>query len=171
MPETSLRVELATIMPVLLARVIAKTGLTESCVFLSQTPEIPYDTMADHIVRLRIEDHVFDQDLLTTSGRYDCRALVRMSLAVRTRLDIDQKPRDGSWLTHQTLGHLRLVHKVYQALVNFWPMDQQQNVLTVSPVITMSGDSPQRDRQQAGWGESTLTFGFVYVLDLDEPYR
>lgn len=101
------------------------------------------------------------------AGRYRTAEDVRLVVAVYTRLAVDAKPSGRAWLTGAGRGHLIARHRVLDALVAFQPVDEESNWLCQQPIAPAPNSKPKRDRKTPGWGESRLTFQFVYDLDLD----
>jgi hypothetical protein len=165
------RTNLATILPLILARLQSVTGLPDERCFLSQQEEMPFDGMAPSYVWLRVEGAVPKLEIVEGAGRYHGRFEQTISVTVRTRLELDRKARDLVWLTDADGGHEPLVHAVYNALVTFWPADEQNNLYADAPLWPVKGDRPRKDQKQTAWGVSTLWFAFLYTLELDEPFK
>jgi hypothetical protein len=160
------RTNLATILPLILARLQSVTGLPDERCFISQQPEMPFDGMAPSYVWLRAEHATPKLEIVEGAGRYHCRFEQTISVTVRTRNELDRKARDGVWMA----DHAALVHQVWNSLVTFWPADEQNNLYADAPLWPAKGDPPKKDKTQTAWGVSTLWFAFLYTLELDDPF-
>jgi hypothetical protein len=162
------RTEPADVLPYLLTRLISVTGLPAERCFVSQADEQPYDAQADQYLWLRVEDGGEDQGIRDGAGRLDARETVTLTVTARTRLALDEPGRDLSWMTHASLGHLRLAHAVKKALDGWQPTDGESNVLTTCPIRLLTPRKPRKDRKQPEWGESVQVYEMEILLNLDD---
>lgn len=169
---TVIRSSLEDILPPILVRVRTVTGLPAERVFLCQREECPYDSQADSYVFLRVEDSDYDDPNVIGAGRTDTRETVVLTATVRSRLALDEADRDTAWMTHASLGHLRLRRLVQDALLLFQPEDGDGNWLVTEPIKPHNTRKPRKDRKpNPEWGESIAAWLVTFELAVDQTYQ
>lgn len=110
-----------------------------------------------------------DLPVFLGAGRYDFRETLRVEIGLRTRFGTDELTSDLFWMTDQTLGHGLARHKLWDALINFSPVDGNGNWLALAPVVPGQGGRPRMDDDEFQWGESVLGFEVLYDPALTLP--
>lgn len=159
--------DLATVLPVLTARLVRVTGLDATRVALSVWPADEVPTFAaDQDVIVRVMGERPEQGVIEGAGRYDDRRERSLEVAVRTRVQLDQAGQALQLLTHASLGHLRMEDLVVEALQLFSPPSRRGGVLA-APLFAGRWTAPQRMKSNPDWVWSTLDVPLSYVRDLD----
>jgi hypothetical protein len=159
------------ILPFLEARLREVTGLPAVRINPWVGEEAPH-LQADHDLVLRLRGITPVGSWLDGGGRVTCHLTERLEVGVRTRLALDDAGSARVWLTHATLGHLRLRNLVLDALVHFIPEDADGDALTTSEIKLSPAQPPKaegRAKQPVNWGEERLAFEVSYLQDLDPP--
>ncbi len=74
------------------------------------------------------------------------------------RLDLDEYPRDTSYLTDANLGLLVTMRKVISALQLYQPIDQDQMALIAEPMRLMDIESFKKVAADYSWGVIKLKY-------------
>ena len=173
---TPIPTDLATILPVLRARLVDWVELPLERVGLLQRDDVPFHSQADSYLFLRVEGGTFIMGDVEGAGRINTKERILFSITCRTRLALDEANVDYLWMvaTEESRGNAILRHKVLDAMMLFQPEDEDGNWLITEPI---KPDRTLRPRKASGnnpnkeWGESTLWFVLTYHLDLDQDYQ
>jgi len=130
--------------------------------------EPPFRPIGDGYVTLWLRGGTVDEDYSDGGGRVTTVLRRRLTVIVNTRLLLDEVTRDFAWLTDQTLGHYAREHAVFDSLQKFWPVDAQQNTLTIEPISLRTVSDVVKPRTEPGWGRSAVDFEVPYDLALDQ---
>lgn len=171
----------ATVLPTRLDRVVlalqaqleSALGWPSERVLVVDPEKLSFDPQADQYVCLWPETGFPEVPILEGAGRLDARHTVRLGVLARTRYAVDEPSSSLHWLTNSSLGHLVLLHNLWDALLNYQPTDTGDsagNWLVVAPLVPVQSSRPRGRKPQKEWGESTLTFQFTYLLDLNTSY-
>ena len=104
------------------------------------------------------------------AGRIDCRRQLRLVVQVATRYGVDEDGSNEQWLVDQQNGHLEMLMRVEDALIQFIPQDAHENWLVTHPIEPGQVGKPQPDRKEPGWGYTRLGYVATLMLDLDQHY-
>lgn len=162
---TAVPTTMDVLLPLLLDRLASATGLPPEQV----NPWIGEDSPRltghqDLVVVLR--GFSPDQGWIQGGGRASPLVRERVEVRVRTRLAVDPVGSAKSWLIDQALGHLRVRTAVIDALLDWLPVDEDDNCLVASEVILDAEAGPRTSNRPAApvdWGEERLNFVFPYI--------
>jgi hypothetical protein len=104
-------------------------------------------------------------------GEWDTRSHARLIVMARSRSELDEMGRARQILTNPAGGHYPFRGLVRRAVHLFFADDSLfgHNLLLVQPARWLSTRGPVRDKKDPTWVSSTLTFEFVYAVDLERP--
>ncbi len=103
------------------------------------------------------------------NGRIDFKETLTVSARLWTRLNTDEHNRDDLRITDPSVGHLRVRHAIYDALIDFAPEDSQGNALYSEVMKPMDSTEPRRKKTPSkGWARSVLDFALYYQLALTQ---
>jgi hypothetical protein len=83
-----------------------------------------------------------------------------------SRLALDQAGRADSYLADQTYGALPALNTIISALHLFYPLDGDNNVLTLLPVKLEKIDSYAKQFDSVSWGACKVSFKVVWRMTL-----
>ena len=173
-----IRSNMRTILPEIRSRLLSwpTTALHfgEYRAFLvAQSKTVPIQ--ADKVLLIRPLDFTVQRGWADGAGRMATRIDRRISLTVRTRLNIDMDGgADVEWLTNLDYGHLALEEAIPDALEEYFPRNASGDHLTLEPIRMLSGSVPtvghevQRGQETQDYGESTLIYTAAYLLDVNQ---
>lgn len=141
-----------------------------------------------------IPHFVGDQDILIRPGRFrsiEGQAAVAGRVATvfnrvleifpRTRVVLDESDRDAIFLTDQGtadpvnspagLGIFALEEAIVNSLHIFLPVDSNGNALTWEPMRIITGEAPEKQRDDPLWGYSSLDFEVVYMFNANQAVQ
>jgi hypothetical protein len=132
----------------------------------------PFPAPAEQFVLLRLGDGRAEPGAFGGAGRQAPLFRQEVLCTLWTRLQVDDLSTDEGYLLHQTLGHLKFSHALWDALWAFQPLDAGGSWLLTEPVLPESYQPPRSGGEgHKGWGRSTLRFTASFVLDLDLTYQ
>jgi hypothetical protein len=150
---TVLRSSLTAIIPRLRTQLAAVTGLPEGRVrYVARQQKTPHFSAPRDLL---IEDAGFEGDP-GNSDRHDCRLLRRLAVTIRTRCELGEADADEPWALDADEGNIAFEELVIDAVQNFFPEDDDRNILTYEPMKVLRGEV--RKREKDGWGEVRLVF-------------
>lgn len=167
---TQIRSKLATIAPKIKTRLVDTLELDPAHVLwrgrkqgMSTWPVLPlrYITLTIHGPQ--------PYDWQYAAGRYNVGLLRPLEVCIYTQLALDQPDRDEHALLHSTDGLWVWEDAVLDALVEFWPEDDEGNMLTVCPLWLLhqtaipDNAAPPPDRHEA-----RLIFALNYNNDFTD---
>ena len=101
------------------------------------------------------------------AGRLDTRFLERFEVTIRTRTALDDYKEKQIWLADPNIGHLRLRSQIWNALVEYTPTDDEENMLTDGPLEPAQSRTPKMTDTKHYWGQSAVGLQFWYIAALD----
>ena len=167
---TPIPTPLAGILPLVEAQILLLTQglphpLSTNRIFLVTDDQIPkFQGDQDCLIRPGPIQAV--ETFSTATGRF-CPLVTRtLVITLRTRYAVDMSDRSESWVLDAALGHYVLEEAVVAALHDWQPTDPSGNALTEEDLHFLGGTSPQKDKRDSQWGQSTLSFSCVYQLPM-----
>lgn len=103
------------------------------------------------------------------AGRIDFRMARKLFVNLRTRTILDEPETSTAWMTDQTLGHGVAELSVWNALVEYFPVDAKGNQLSINALKPINGGRPKLDPKENEWGESALAFEVIYAPAIAVP--
>jgi hypothetical protein len=171
MPLDSFHTQLDLILPPLRQRLMDVTGFPQERVLFIQG-DVTFHTQAEQYLVVKLEDEKDEEPIILGAGRHDVRELQVFSVTVRTRCSLDQAQESFIQLTDLTLGHLRIVHQVKDAMILFQPLDPVTGKwLVTEPILPQRGSRPESLPQEPEWMQKTLWFTLKYELNLSLDYQ
>lgn len=139
----------------------------ERCV-VTDPGKFTFHHEADSYLWVWPDFEVTNLPVLFGAGRLDARITERIEVGIRSRLATDEATSAALWLTDQVLGHCLTRNAVWDALLQWTPMDLQGNDLTVGPLVPGRGGRPKLGTDEREWGESIIAFDATYILKLTQ---
>lgn len=124
---------------------------------------------ADSDILIRLMEERAVEGIITGSGRYDARMKREIQLIQRVRVYLDQSGQDFSRITDATLGLIQLEDQVFNAMQEFSPTDEAQNVLS-APLYLNGPTSSQRESRDQNWITSWYTSYVEYERKVALPF-
>lgn len=170
---TIIPTELGTILLAVQARLMAVLGYPDERVIIDARTDRDHETtgptQAEQYVRLQVKNRNLVAETVEARGRIYPHMKATISCVVRTRVNLDEASSDESALTVASRGHLPVEHKVWDALICFQPVDEDDNWLITEPIKPRGGTTPQKPPKT--WMQSTIDFDITFALDLDQTYQ
>ena len=163
---------LADILTSLQARLMDVLGWPEERVIIDMRDDHDADTItsqAEQYVRLKAGPRNPLGADVEARGRIQPRMSAQISVRLRTRVNLDKAQSDVTALTDASRGHLRVEAGVWDALLNFQPVDGDSNWLVSETVKPRLATAPQKP--PAGWAQTTINFDVTFIMDLDQSYQ
>ncbi len=154
------------------AQVISVTGFPYERVVIDarepgEADEIP--GQAEQVIFLRVGNGRIDFNSVANQGRLCTKETLTISARLWTRLNTDEHNRDDLRITDPSVGHLRVRHAIYDALIDFGPEDSQGNILYSEVMKPVDSTEPRRKKAPTkGWARSVLDFLLYYELALTQ---
>jgi len=173
------RTTLREIMPVIKQRLIDEQTIGEDRIFMvAKDPRSVPHYQADQDILLWARLVAVDRSWADGSGRVATLLRRHLTVAVRTRLNIDPQSDDTSWITDATLGHYQLEESIPNAFEEWYPTDANGAPLTIEVLQMIDGSEPSKPpssargaEQTEDWGYTALRYELAYLLDLDQLGR
>ena len=107
-----------------------------------------------------------DETIRVGAGRYIIVVDGLMTVSIWQAVDLDQTPRDATFLTDAALGIITLVTSMINSLELYQPLDVNGNQLMPYGFELISMDQYSREINGVGWGGITSTFSMEYSLNI-----
>lgn len=161
-----IKADLADILPLIEARLIARSVATASQIDYTLTDDLSAVPilMGDHDCWLHLKAEQPVGTFFDGSAELDVRVQRQLHVILRTRLELDEVGSARQFLRKATVGHLAFERMAFNALFNFFATDAQQNELTFG--MEPLGIQEPRGLNKKGWGGSVLVFGIPYRRDV-----
>lgn len=104
------------------------------------------------------------------NGRHDRRAIRKLNVHLRTRLNQDMTRQHKEWLLDTDKGHIGYEDELLDILDYFMPKDENNNDLLYMP-MQYRGISQPYTISSPGWGESIITFDLPYTRNYTNADR
>jgi hypothetical protein len=154
------------------SRLVDKLRFPEERVLVADPDALELPTpQGDQIACLWYEGLSPRGPVFSGGGRVDTRMDCRIVAALYTRCALDERASSLSWLTDRALGHLRAARLLFDALLAYYPVDQDDNALVFEPLHPAPLTRPRRKKDSPGWGESRLGFAVSFVADVDQDIQ
>ncbi len=173
---TIIRSNMADILLAIQARIMSVLEFPEERVVLdtlegAEDREIHFE--AEQYVYVRAESYG-NAPGFEGMGRIYAPQRWRVTCTLWTRSALDPPPGAGIFLTAASIGHLRLMNKLLDALLAYQPTDdgtEDGNWLVEQPMQSTSGTGPRKARTDGTWGRSSMAFEVVYGPDVNQAYQ
>jgi hypothetical protein len=166
-PLDTFHTQLQLILPDIKQRLMNVLDFPADRVFFWQGDgDPPFHAEAQQYVWMTLEGEADDLPIMQGAGRIDARETQILRVVARTRVSLDPGDRHDIALMDQTYGILALAHLVKVALVDYFPVDVNGNILAM-PMKPRHGGNPRPIPKQE-WMEKTLWFEILYELDLPD---
>lgn len=103
------------------------------------------------------------------AGRLDFRLTRKLYVNLRTRAALDDSATSAVWMTDQTLGHGVGELGIWNALVEYMPVDSKGNQLSLAALTPVNGGKPRLDPEEKEWGETSFAFEVIYAPAIATP--
>lgn len=164
---TPIPTPLATILEAVKAQIVANTTVTDNRVLLVTKKRIP-KFQGDQDCLILPGPIQALEDFSAAAGRIACIVLRPLVITIRTRFGVDMSDRSDSWITDPTLGHYVLEEALVAALHIYLPTDSLGNAYTQEPIHWVNSTSPEQDKQDQTWAETTLQFTIKYQIGMTQ---
>lgn len=173
MPTTGpvvLRSSLSRVLDAVKDWLVAQLGLPATRVLkVARDPRLVPHLNGDQDILLRPRGFT---PVAANRGRDDCRIHRRLSVVIRSRLELDEADQDEKWLEHATGGAVVFEEDVLDALQGWLPEDANLSTLFFEPVFVLQGLDPDREirsgKKMPDWGEVELVFALPIRLPLTQ---
>lgn len=126
-------------------------------------------TQAEQYVRLQVKARNPIPETVESRGRIYPHMKTAISCVLRTRVNLDRAISDESALTVASRGHLPVEHTLWDALICFQPVDEEDNWLITEPIKPRGASQPIKPPKE--WMQSTIDFEVTFAMDLDQDYQ
>jgi hypothetical protein len=166
--------KLSTIFLSLKARLMSAMSFSDSQVLIDarddSDDELP--TIAPQYIRIRRKAvRPLVEESVDGIGRVNPRCLLTVSVWLWTRIALDKPQEDLLWLTKQSLGHLDGEQALWDALLCYQIVDEDDNWLVTEPIKPRQASVPRKSKKQKEWGRSGLDFDVTFSMILDQTYQ
>lgn len=151
------------------ARIGLALGWGSERVPLVDPDKLTFHPHGDSYVCVWPDSELPDGAVYRGAGRLDFRLTRKIYVNVRSRTALDDMPSSAIWLTDESLGNDPLALQVWNALVEFPPLDGNGNALSLTALAPTGGSKPKLDLDEKEWGESALAFEVVYQPAIAVP--
>lgn len=158
--------DLVSILQSVVGRLIGKLSLSPTQVAIS-LEEWPVGTIGEFYIFVSPNYFSPIQDQVDGGSRWVSAARGTLSVRLYTRSALDPAQIDTQRLTQTTIGIIRRVQQVIDALQSFFPEDGVGDVLTEEPLFWTGEGSPMRFRRNQEWLRCDLSFLVSHILPLD----
>lgn len=162
----SKRTNLRTILPLIKTRLVAQSVLDTDRIHWTIENFVP-KLVSTRDILLVPTTEISDRELFAGGGSRTRRCTRTLEVIVRTQFAGDPAGRSLHWLTDATYGHSQLEDQIIDSFDDHVIVDSDNNELFVQPMEYLN--TRLKPREQRPWGESTLTFEFIYRRDTTLP--
>lgn len=170
---TVIPTDMATVLQAIQDRLVAWLEWPEVRVIIDARTDRDHEMagppQAEQYLRLQIKNRSLVQETVEARGRIQPFMKATISVVVRTRVNLDTVISDESALTVASRGHLPAEHLVWDALICFQPMDEEENWLVTEPIKPRGGNTPNKSPKD--WMQSVIDFDITFPMDLTQTYQ
>lgn len=161
-----LRVSLDVIYLNLRQRLIDFLDLEDNQVLIMDPEALPankHPANPDHYMLLWPAPEQANVPIFRGAGRLDTRLTERFIVTLRSAHLLDDYKERQIWLTDPGVGHLVLRNQIWDALLEYNPVDSSDNALTIGPLEPAQSTTPKSRDAKHYVGESNCGFQFIYM--------
>jgi hypothetical protein len=154
---TVIRTGIAAIISAIKARLIAKLVVPNAGhIIVVAKGNAPPKAPPTHDILLRVGRSHIDWD--GPGGRYAAKKVRTIGVYARTAQALDKGLTDEKWIDQ----HDQFEDKILNALLDFLPLDSDQNALTTECMHVVTAEAPDKSDDDV-WGESLVTYEIHYM--------
>src|SRR6202030_1531694 len=127
----------------------------ERILFVAEDDPPLYVCTQDIAIQMGKEKAIKPNNVASGRVTFDC--IRELTIHVRSSFTGDTTGLDETHLTEISVGHIVFLDAVYNALHDFWPVDLNNNVITIDPIKLGDCSEAKRLPKRPDWIVSKIT--------------